>query len=148
MKHPVPFRIVLQDAPPGIDFGIQKGKGNQYETIQIQTSSDKDLQFQFSLQVNQLQNGASNFSGPLAQGNASNRFVYIDIGSLAGQKKSCWERRLKIPLFNIRWEMINQIITQTELIMETIVHGTGKDGGPNCGTVKPFLGWHVSKLNK
>ena len=26
-------------------------------------------------------------------------------------------------------------------IFETRVPGTGRDGGPNCATVKPFAGW-------
>jgi len=29
--------------------------------------------------------------------------------------------------------------------METHVPGTGKDGGSNCATVKPFGGWHLKK---
>jgi Family of unknown function (DUF5990) len=27
-------------------------------------------------------------------------------------------------------------------ILETKVPGTGRDGGPNCATVKPFEGWN------
>jgi len=27
--------------------------------------------------------------------------------------------------------------------METSIPGTGKDGGPNCATVKPFNGWKI-----
>lgn len=39
--------------------------------------------------------------------------------------------------------MIQQALSDTKLVMQTIVAGTGKDGGPNCGTVKPFSGWKL-----
>lgn len=84
MKHQIPFRIILYDALAGIYFGIQKGKGFQYQTTQIQTSTNKELIFEFSLQVNKSADGSPNFSGPLAQGNVSSRFIYIDIAALAG----------------------------------------------------------------
>ncbi|MDP4263249.1 MAG: DUF5990 family protein [Bacteroidota bacterium] len=29
-------------------------------------------------------------------------------------------------------------------MLETNVAGTDKDGGPNCGTVKPFDGWKLA----
>jgi hypothetical protein len=32
-----------------------------------------------------------------------------------------------------------------QLLFEAIVPGTGKDGGPNCATVKPFAGWRLKK---
>ena len=34
----VRLRIVLVDPPPGVDFGVQEGKGNDYTTIQKQRS--------------------------------------------------------------------------------------------------------------
>ncbi len=89
MKHQIPFRIILRNAPAGIDFGIQKGKGVQYETIQIQKSTNKEMLFELSLQVIKSADGSPNFSGPLAQGNSSSRFIYIDIGASAGQKNTC-----------------------------------------------------------
>ena len=45
----------------------------------------------------------------------------------------------------ITWKDIDQLIANPNLIMETSVPGTGKDGGPNCATVKPFNGWKIIK---
>src|SRR6266705_4795042 len=42
-----------------------------------------------------------NFAGPFVQGPAGERFVYIDIGTYAGQTNTPWSRRLKIPLSGI-----------------------------------------------
>jgi hypothetical protein len=68
------------------------------------------------------------------------RFVYIDIGTCAGQIDSCWSRRLKVPLRGITMDMV-----EAGAILEARIPGTGKDGGPNCATVKPFDGWKLSR---
>ena len=41
MNQELTLKIVLENPPSGVDFGLQKGSGNKYETIQIQRSSDK-----------------------------------------------------------------------------------------------------------
>jgi hypothetical protein len=84
-----------------------------------------------------------NFTGPYVQGPLNERFIYIDIGTYAGQTDSVWGRRLKIPLRDISYETIKLLLTDSSFILETKVPGTGKDGGPNCATVKPFFGWHL-----
>ena len=48
------FRIVLEDPPAGVDFGLQIGRGAEYETIQTQRSKGKDLWFEFSVGVGAL----------------------------------------------------------------------------------------------
>jgi hypothetical protein len=67
-------------------------------------------------------------------------FIYVDIGTLAGQKDSCWDRRLKIPLRGIESGIIQQALLDPILKFETEVYGSGKDGSPACGTAKPFMG--------
>jgi uncharacterized protein DUF5990 len=47
-------------------------------------------------------------------------------------------------LRDIPSDTIKQIIADSSLVLQTKVPGTGKDGGPNCATVKPFSGWHLS----
>jgi hypothetical protein len=34
------FRIVLEDPPAGVDFGLQIGRGAEYETVQTSTGLD------------------------------------------------------------------------------------------------------------
>ncbi len=124
------LKVVLENAPAGVDFGLQKGSGSKYETVQKQRSGNGDLTFEFSVTMKP----GPDFSGPFVQGKAGERFVYLDIGTCAGQFDSPWTRRLKIPLRDIPG-------TATQL--ETRVPGTAKDGGPNCATVKPFAGWRA-----
>lgn len=146
MATEVPLRIVLVAPPVGVDFGIQQGKGNDYSTILTQRSNDTDLKFEFTLTVKDGADGElPNFLGPLSQGPAAGRFVYIDIGKSAGQIDSCWQRRIKVPLGGITWELIRKATANSKLILEARLPGTGKDGGPSCATVHPIEGWKCCK---
>lgn len=42
--------------------------------------------------------GLPNSLGPFAQGPPAARFVYVDVGTYAGQKNTPWARRMKVPL--------------------------------------------------
>lgn len=132
------FRIIMVNPTAGVVYGIQKGKGSQFETIQKQQSDGHDLHFECSIPVKFDKNNLPVFSGPFAQGPAGSKFIYLDIGSCAGQVNTPWSRRLKIPLKDISREMLEQ----PETFLETIVRGSNeKDGSPTCGTIKPFNGW-------
>lgn len=143
MNQEFPIRIILESPPTGVDFGIQKGSGNQYEIIQKQRSNNSDLYFEFKISVKEDKTSLPNFVGPFVQGPLNERFIYIDIGTYAGQIHSAWSRRLKIPLRDISPETIKLLLADSSFILETKVPGTGKDGGPNCATVKPFSGWYL-----
>ena len=96
------FRIVLEDPPAGVDFGLQIGRGAEYETVQTQRSKGKDLSFEFSVGVGAAGSKTSappDFQGPVVQGPPSQRFIYIDIGTYAGQRKPPREFRevIRIP---------------------------------------------------
>jgi hypothetical protein len=143
MERELTLRIVLESPPAGVDFGLQKGRGSAYETIQKQRSRMKDVYFEFTVRLKAGPKDAMpDFSGSLVQGPPSERFVYVDIGTYAGQKDTCWSRRLKIPLRGITWDMIHRV-SSSRSVLEARVPGTGKDGGPNCATVKPFDGWKL-----
>ena len=145
MEHELTLRIVLEKPPAGVDFGVQKGKGNDYETIQTQRFQGKDLSFEFTVRVKiDSKASAPNFLGPFVHGPTGERFIYIDIGSCAGQTGTHWSRRLKIPLKGITSEVIEAAVADDRLRLEARVAGTGKDGGPTCGTVKPFAGWNLT----
>lgn len=147
MELAINLQIILVQPPPNVLFGLQKGSGTIYETVQKQMSASQDLLFTFPITIKgeKGKDASPKFSGPFVQGPAGGKFVYIDIGTCAGQIDTIWSRRLKIPLTGITWELIDQLIADPTLLLETKVPGTGKDGGPNCATVKPFEGWRVKK---
>jgi hypothetical protein len=144
MELELKLRIVLESAPPDVDFGLQLGKGNDYQTIQKQRSSGKDLTFNCLVTVKDNRaDRLPNFLGPLAQGPATERFIYVDIGTYAGQTDSGWSRRMKIPLTAIGWEIIKRAAKDPKAVLEARLPGTGKDGGPTCATVRPSQGWKL-----
>jgi Family of unknown function (DUF5990) len=137
------FRIILEKPPADVDYGLQKGRGSNYQTIQKQRSKANDLYFEFKARVKDVNDPVPDFLGLFVQGPPGERFVYIDIGNAAGQTDTMWSRRLKIPLRGITSSMIDKLLNDPQMILETRVPGTGKDGGPNCATVKPFAGWKL-----
>ena len=144
-KMEVTLRIVLQRPTAGVDFGLQKGHGGAYETVQTQRSKGDDLKFEFSVTAKVDRKGAApDFAGPYVQGPRGDRFIYVDIGTYAGQSNTPWSRRLKIPLSGITSTMI-----EAGKILSAEVPGAAEDGSPNCayGWRKnvPSWGWRVAK---
>src|SRR5262245_40747300 len=109
MKNELTLHITLLQPPGDTDFGLQKGKGNDYETIQQQRSGKGDFHFEAVINTKQDKNDNADFTGPLVHGPIGERFLYIDIGTCAGQVDAAWSRRLKIPLSSINNKVLQQL---------------------------------------
>jgi hypothetical protein len=142
----VTSRIILERPPAGIDFGLQEGHGSAFAVVQKQRSKDGDLEFEFPVTAQTSKKSGKdqmpNFLGSFVQGE---RFVYINIGTYAGQTDTCWSRRLKIPLSGITWDKL-----RTGKVLVTHIPGTGKDGSPSCAyawrkSVGPSWGWQIER---
>ena len=144
MSNTIQLRIILEHPYPNVLFGLQKGKGTGYETVQKQVFEGQDLSFDCTATIKGERDASPDFLGESIQGPSFNRFIYINIGASAGQHFTQWNRRLKVPLRDITWAMIDKLTDGTAIRLETRVNGIGKDGTPSCGTVKPFGGWFVS----
>ena len=137
MSNGLTLRIVIEQPPAGVDFALQKGRGSAFELVQKQRSAGSDLAFEFQPAIKEgVSDTMAALGGPFVQGPPRQRFVYVGIGTYAGQADSCWSRRLKIPLEGIPAKML-----RTEGTLEARVPGTARDGGPNCATVMEFEGW-------
>jgi hypothetical protein len=139
------LRIVLEKPTAGVDFGLQKGHGSDYEVVGKQRSKGDDLEFAFTVTAKTGKDHLPNFGGPFVQGPSGERFVYIDIGTYAGQTNTPWSRRLKIPLSGITWDML-----RSGKVLVAHIPGTGKDGGPSCAyewrkRVGPSWQWHLAE---
>jgi hypothetical protein len=142
MKSELPLRLVLIDPPANVDYGIQRGRGSKYEPMFVQQRNRGDVAFDFSINVSD--SGAPNFSGDFVQGTPARRFIYIDVGTYAGQKNTPWSRRMIVLLNGITREQINKALKPGRRLSARI-QGTGKDGGPSCATVPLIDGWKVMK---
>lgn len=144
MSNQLPFRIILEKPTLDVDYGLQEGQGSAYKTIQTKTSDGSSIVFNFSMKY-KLADDEPVFSGAYVHGPSGGRFIYIDIGQMAGQKNSAWSRRIKIPLEGITREMAGKVLNDPGLVIETKLPGEGKDGGPVCGTVRPVNGWKLAR---
>ncbi|HWB26644.1 MAG TPA: DUF5990 family protein [Chitinophagaceae bacterium] len=140
----ITLSILLKKPMPGITYGIQKGSGSKYETIQAQQTGGADMQFNITLQLKSDPGKVNQprFTGPFAQGKPLGQFIYIDIGQFAGQT-GVWGGRIKIPLTGIGWDMIAKLDAGTS-ILSTTIPATTEDGNPLFATVKNFEGWKVN----
>ena len=146
MNSELPIRIVLVDPPAGIAYGIQHGSGSNYDTLFVQQKKRGDVSFDFSITVAESRkDGSPNFLGPIVQGPPGGRFIYVDVGTYAGQKHTPWARRMKIPLGGITWALIEKAQGKPGQRLVATIQGTGKDGGPVCATVPVIDGWVVGK---
>jgi len=140
------LRIVLEKPTAGIDFGLQEGHGSDYQVIAKQRSKGGDLEFELTVTAKTGRNDdLPNFTGPFVQGPAGERFVYINIGTCAGQTNTPWSRRLKIPLSGITWDLLH-----SGKVLVAHIPGTGKDGGPSCAyewrkRVSPSWRWQLGE---
>ena len=133
------LRITLEKPVEGVVYGIHEGKGNEGKTIQKQMADGEDLVFEILVPAKLDKTESYKLSGPFVQGKPGENFIYIGIGTYAGQLNTTWSRRLKIPLAGVTHHVLAKMDDKD--ILTTTVPGTGKDGGPNCATVKPFGGW-------
>jgi len=139
----LPVRLVLVNPPTDVAFGLQKGRGAKYETEQVQLGGNGDLEFNVALDLKSATTGPPNFVGPFAQGPAGDRFVYIGVGTFAGQTHSCWSRRIKVPLKGIGRTLVREALSKPGRTLIARIPGTGRDGSPSCATVRLLSDWHI-----
>ena len=141
MARDLTLRIIVESPPSGVDYALQKGSGSVSETVQTQRSTGADLAFEFQPSVKEgVATPMAALSGPYVQGPPKQRFVYIGIGTYAGQAASHWGGRLKVPL-----DTITAVMLSKGGVLEARVPGTARDGKPACATVKDFDGWKPAK---
>ena len=127
------LRITLMDPPPGVVFCLQRGRA---DLVSPTEAAGEQISFDFTLRVHGEPGGPPNLRGAFAQGPPATRFVYVNSGTLAGQKDSYWTRRAKVPLSGITWELIEQAISNPGTVLEARIPGTVKDGGPVCASIR------------
>jgi hypothetical protein len=114
-EHTLTFRVIVEKPVPGIVYGLQKGSGNDYETLQKQLSDSRNLLFDFAIPLKKNKEGNIVLHGPFIQGPPHAKFLYLDIGSYAGQCNAPVSGRLKVPLTDITEELIGQAVNEVSL---------------------------------
>lgn len=70
------------------------------------------------------------------------RFVYIAVGTQAGDISSPWSRRVKVDVHDLPSELLEA--AARGLALEAQLPGRAADGGPACATVRPLSGWQLT----
>ena len=141
MKYEIPVRIVVTRPLREVTMQVQRGKD---ELLSPTTVSDSAIAFEFEVDVD-TGNGLLNFLGKYTQGPKDARFIYVNSGTYAGEKASCWSRRAKLSLMSITEKQVREVLEKPGLLLETTMPGTGGDGGPTCATVKG-IEWKVARV--
>lgn len=85
-------------------------------------------------------------AGPLIQGPAGSKYVYVNIGKQAGDPDSRWDRRVKVPLAGLSTALL-QLAIERDAALEVGYWGIRRGGTPACATVPLDPGWHIVNEN-
>jgi hypothetical protein len=69
------------------------------------------------------------------------RFVYAASGQQAGQKESCWSRRMKVDIHTIPEALIAK--AKAGKVIEAVINGAGSDGTLAWATVPLAKAWRA-----
>ena len=131
---PVTLRLTIADPVPGVRYSLQKDDA-PFEPV---TATDAPLSFDVPVRLS----ADNRFLGPFVRREGpARRFVYIRIGTSAGDHASPWSRRAKIDIHDIPPALLDQ--ARGGRVLEVVLPGRGKDGSPTCATVRPITPWRA-----
>ncbi|AYV46188.1 hypothetical protein CFHF_15970 [Caulobacter flavus] len=134
--QPITLRLRIQDPVPGVAYSLQDKKNHPVGPL---VAGDGPLAFDVSVRVAP----GPRFLGEFVRSEGpSRRFVYIAIGTSAGQHGSTWTRRAKIDIHTIPADLLARALEGA--VLEVLLPGRAKDGGPACATVVPLEAWRVA----
>ncbi|HVJ81798.1 MAG TPA: DUF5990 family protein [Planctomycetia bacterium] len=144
MSDQLRLRIIVQKPPAGVDYALQQGRGAAGKPVHVIRSTGADVVFEFPVLVKNAP-AAPSLTGPFIQGTPEGRFIYLRIGTLAGQTDTPIERRLKVMQATLNAALIRDALKAPDVVLEARVPGTGKDGTPTCATMHPPDGWVITR---
>lgn len=131
MADTVTLRLIIDDPVPGVRYSLQKDD----LPFEPQTAGDGPIAFKVPITLQ----ADGRMTGPFVRREGSvRRFVYIRIGTSAGDHAAAWSRRAKIDIHDIP-----KALLVPDALLEVHLPGRGKDGSPACATVRPVIGWRA-----
>lgn len=133
MAATVTLRLIIDDPVPGVRYSLQK------DDLPFEPRTAGDGPVTFELPITLHPDGR--MTGPFVRREGpQRRFVYIRIGTSAGDHASPWSRRAKIDIHDIPGALL-----VPDALLEVHLPGRGKDGSPACATVRPVSAWGLAK---
>ena len=128
------LRLTIDDPVPGVRYSLQKDD-MPYEPA---TADDGPISFHVPITLHD----DGRMTGPFVRREGkTRRFVYLRIGTSAGDHASEWSRRAKIDVHDIPPPLLEA--ARGGAMLEVGLPGRGKDGTPACATVRPVRAWAV-----
>ena len=139
-------RVEVAEPVAGVRLALQRGATAAAHRLPPIIESSERIAFDFEIRIEgSLTDGRPRLLGPFVQGPPAARFVYLCVGQAAGQLRSEWNRRIKVPLGGLTWDQVRAAGPGTRLTAR--IAGRGRDGSPACASV-PLLapGWRVEPI--
>ena len=131
-------RLVIEQPVAGVLHSLQEGNDAPLEPKR--SSGGEPLAFEFPLRVERTADGAKFFGPQVRREGPVRRFVYVRIGTAAGDRASPWTRRMKIDIHDIDQALLDRAVEGGVLV--GTINGTLPDGSPACATIRP-VNWRV-----
>lgn len=133
MAGSVTLRLIIDDPVPGVRYSLQKDD----MPFEPRTAGDGPIAFDAPV----ILHPDGRMTGPFVRREGpKRRFIYIRIGTSAGDHAAAWSRRAKIDIHDIPPALLIP-----DAVLEVHLPGRGKDGSPACATVRPTAPWCVAK---
>jgi len=132
-------RIVIEQPVAGVLHSLQE---DDAPLDPKRSKAGEPLAFDFPLRIERPADAPPKFFGKQVRREGPlRRFVYIRIGTCAGDIASPWTRRMKIDIHDIDPALLDKAIGGGVLV--GTINGTLPDGSPVCATIRP-VGWRVA----
>ena len=132
-------RIVIERPVVGVLHSLQEGDDAPLDPKA--SKAGERLVFDFPLRIERTSDGAKFFGKQVRREGPLRRFVYIRVGTCAGDRASPWTRRMKIDIHDIDPALLDKAMKGG--VLEGTIDGTAKDGSPACATIRP-VNWRVA----
>ena len=132
-------RIVIEQPVAGVLHSLQQ---DDAPLDPKRSQAGEPLAFDFPLRIAPPRDDQRpKFFGPQVRREGPlRRFVYVRIGTAAGDRASPWSRRMKIDIHDIDPALLDRAMAGGVLV--GTINGTAKDGSPACATIRP-VSWRV-----
>jgi hypothetical protein len=132
-------RIVIERPVTGVLHSLQEGDHTPLDPKR--SHAGEPLTFDFLLRIERNAAGPRFFGKQVRREGPRRRFVYIRIGTSAGDMASPWTRRMKVDIHDIDPGLLDRAVAGG--VLEGTLNGTLPDGSPACATIRP-VNWRVA----
>lgn len=131
-------RIVIEQPVAGVLHSLQQ---DDAPLDPKRSRAGEPLAFEFPLRIERTADGAKFYGQQVRREGPVRRFVYVRVGTSAGDPASPWTRRMKIDIHDIDPALLDAAAAGG--VLEGTISGTAKDGSPTCATIRPVR-WRVA----